>query len=61
MPWPGVGSLKWPASPTSAQPGPADSRKKPSREIVRIGSTRFAPARAASSSGQWASSAAKAA
>ena len=28
IPWPRVGSLNWPASPTSAQPGPADSRKK---------------------------------
>ena len=45
MPWPGVKSLKCPASPSRAHPGPAASRKKLCHSvIILIGPTRVDPA-----------------
>ena len=44
MPWPITGSLKWPASPVSAQPGPLERRKNAAtlpvlRSLVRFGAS----------------------
>ena len=63
IPWPVTGSLKWPASPASAQPGPDDARKNAGvSPVERSLDPGGAPATRAASPGwpaslrsQWAS------
>jgi hypothetical protein len=43
MPWAVIGSLLYPASPTSAQPGPYGLRKNLATAAPANGASRFAP------------------